>query len=101
MPGTTQLRATFALGVPLLLRIWDSSRVWDFEVTASSRIDTHGVELPGVRGAIGYGLTTLRVGDFMPFAVVWAGYEYQPPDDGGPAEHIIRLGTRVGVDWDP
>ena len=37
----------------------------------------------------------------MPAVQVWAAYEYYPEQDGRLAQHLLRLGTRVGIDWDP
>ena len=100
--GGRSLVARFTAAVPLLLRITNVSRLVDFELAATARWSSSDLRLPpGVRGAIGYGLTTVRVGPFMPTAVAYISYEYLPPGDGFGAEHLILLGTKVGLDFDP
>jgi len=100
--GGRSLVARFTAAVPLLLRITNVSRLIDFEIAATARWSSSDLRLPpGVRGAIGYGLTTVRVGPFMPTAVAYISYEYLPPGDGFGAEHLILLGTKVGLDFDP
>jgi hypothetical protein len=100
--GGRSLVARFTAAVPLLLRITNLSRLVDFELAATARWSSSDLRLPpGVRGAIGYGLTTVRVGPFMPTAVAYISYEYLPPGDGLGAEHLILLGTKVGLDFDP
>ena len=99
--GGRTLVARFMAGVPILLRTREGLAVVDAEITPIVRFSADRVRPPGVRVALGGGVSTLRLGAFMPHALLWIGYEYQPPWDGGGAEHSIRVGTRVGVDWDP
>ena len=56
---------------------------------------------PGVRASLGVGLTTMRASAFMPYVVLWLGYEYHPTIPNSPEDHSLHIGTRVGVDWDP
>ena len=99
--GGRTLVARFMAAAPVLLRTREGLAVFDVEVTPTVRFSADRIRPPGVRVAIGGGVSTLRLGAFMPHVLLWIGYEYQPPWDGGSAEHSIRIGTRVGVDWDP
>jgi hypothetical protein len=55
----------------------------------------------GGRAAIGVGLATMRSASFVPYGVLWLGYEVHPGSGSDPADHSIRIGTRVGIDVDP
>jgi hypothetical protein len=97
--GKRALETTFVGALPVLLRWTNLSRVFDLEVAPVMRLDTSAS--PGFRTAFGAGLVTMRNSTYMPYVVLWLGYEYQPPDAQSPADHSLRIGTRVGVDWDP
>lgn len=101
--GGRSLVARFTAAVPLLLRLTNVSRILDLELAATARWSATDLRMPpGVRAAIGYGLTTVRVGPFMPTGVLFVSYEYLPPSqDGLDAEHLILIGTKVGLDFDP
>jgi hypothetical protein len=100
--GTRRIETTFVAAMPLLLRLTSFSRVMDFELAPVMRIDVGQSVFPlGVRANIGYGIPTMRSAALMPYGVLWLGYEGRPPANGEAAEHSIRIGTRVGVDWDP
>jgi len=99
--GARSIETTFIAAVPVLLRVTRFSRLIDFEVAPVARLDSNDDSLPpGVRAAVSAGLATMRASAFMPYAVLWVGYEYHPPDSG-PADHSAHIGTRVGIDWDP
>ena len=55
----------------------------------------------GARIGLAGGVAGLRRLGFMPSLQLWFGYEVFPAQNGLQAEHVLRLGTRVGVDWDP
>jgi len=96
------LAGRFMLGVPLLVRFLDGASVFDVEAALSTRLD--GIEPlwpPGFRVALGFGSAGMRTHGLMSTLVFWAGYEYQPPRDGFEAEHILRAGTRIGLDLAP
>jgi hypothetical protein len=100
--GAAALVAGFTAAVPFLVRITNVSRILDLEVAATARWSADQLRLPpGFRIGIGYGLTTVRVGPFMPTGLLYLSYEYLPPGDGLGAEHLIMLGTKVGLDFDP
>ena len=46
------------------------------------------------------GLSEIRLASFMPYAGVWVGYEWLPAEDTRGAEHVLRAGTKFGIDWD-
>ncbi len=100
--GARQLQATFGGALPFVLRLRDTLRVIDFEIAPTVRYVEDEIRFPpGVRVAIGAGISGTRTGGVMPHGLLWIGYEYRPPLDGGLPEHSVRLGTRVGIDWDP
>ena len=110
--GTRTFEAVASSAVPLLLRISDVSRHFDVEL-AWSTLYTEGATRHGLRVGLGYGLSTPRVASFMPYALLWVGYEVFAPSSSSSSsssaprsrtdavEHGILLGTRVGVNWDP
>lgn len=99
--GARTVVARFTAAAPLLFRMRDSLTVVDLEVAPTVRFTESSLRPPGLRVSIGGGLSTLRAGGFMPHGLLWIGYEYQPPHAGFGPEHSIRVGTRVGLDWDP
>ena len=100
--GTRSIETTFMAAAPLLLRVTNYSRVFDFEAAARFRIDPgEALPPPGVRLSFGVGITTLRSSAFMPHGVLWVGYEYHPAFELDPEDHSVHVGTRVGVDWGP
>ena len=99
--GGRTVSARFAGALPVLFRFRESLSVFDFELAPTLRFTDEDLRPPGFRVSIGGGLSTLRVGAFMPHALLWIGYEIQPPHAGGGVEHSLRVGTRVGIDWDP
>jgi hypothetical protein len=100
--GARGIETTFTAGVPLLLRLTSYSRIFDFDVAARFRVDPgEALPPPGVRASFGAGISTMRASAFMPYGVLWLGYEYHPPFRDDPADHSIHVGTRVGVDWGP
>lgn len=100
--GGRSLETTFTAAVPLLLRITRFSRVLDFELTPIVRLNPGwDVFPPGVRASTGIGLLTMRASAFMPYVVLWLGYEYHPKTASTAEDHALHIGTRVGVDWDP
>lgn len=101
--GVRSVKAVFTLGVPLLFRVSNGPWRFDTEVAGTLRIpdsDT-GQTQPGVRLSQAIGTTTVRIAGFMPYVMLWAGYEYIPDYNGNRGFSVIRAGPRVGVDWDP
>ena len=91
----------FRFGAPSWLRFIDVDRIYDLELAAITRLD-HGQLKPwGGRIALAGGVTGLRRLGFMPALQLWLGYELFPEQQGLPAQHSIRVGTRVGFDFDP
>ncbi|MCG8557946.1 MAG: hypothetical protein MJD61_22075 [Proteobacteria bacterium] len=97
--GNATVDAAFTAALPLLLRVRDVARVYDFEIAPTTKF-LFGDQLlpPGFRVALGGGLTALRTQGFMPYGAVWLGYEFQPARGTGPATHSLLAGARVGVD---
>ena len=99
--GNRELEAQLTAHVPVLLRMYDGLTIYDFEAAPAFRYLDSTIQSPGFRVSAGIGLATLRGGNFMPHAVLWIGYEYQPARLSFDAEHSIRFGTRVGLNWLP
>jgi hypothetical protein len=99
--GNRTLQAQLMGAVPILVRFWDRLSLLDFEAALAWRYVNDEIGIPGVRFSVGYGLSTLRVSRFMPYVVVWLGYEYQPPREGFDTQHSLLVGTRFGINWDP
>ena len=77
-------------------------RSFDVELAITHYFDDEGFDdAPGARFAIAYGFATPRLGSFMPYAVLFAGYEVYPGLPTDPVTHVFRVGTRVGVSFDP
>jgi hypothetical protein len=91
----------FLFGVPVLARWTDIDRIYDLELAAVTGLNEGKFSPWGGRIALAGGVSGLRRMGFMPAVSVWLGYEAYPAQDGQPARHMIRLGTRVGIDWDP
>jgi hypothetical protein len=93
-------RPTGAL--PLVLRMHDDTWVYDLELAALTQYYKDSVSFPpGARIALGAGIKTVRIGSIMPIAVGFLAYEVEPAYRDLPVSHSFRIGTRVGLDYDP
>jgi len=91
----------FRFGVPAFLRLTDIDRIYDVEVAAIARLQDKEFKPWGARIGLAGGVAGLRRLGFMPSLQLWVGYEIFPAQDGLKTEHVMRLGTRVGIDWHP
>jgi hypothetical protein len=95
------LSATAFAALPVLLRFRDETVIYDLDLAPLSMLSTDSFEWPpAVRVAVGAGVVTPRIAGFMPTIVLQLGYEWHPPEDGGEPWHVLRVGTRIGVDLD-
>lgn len=101
--SSIQVTPAFAVGLPVLLRWHDGPLRADIggSLTARSPDASFDDARYGVRWSLGAGVSTLRVLGVQPYVMLWTGHEYQFASDGEPGQHGIRLGTRVGFNWDP
>lgn len=99
--GALNPTVNILVAVPMILRISDSHWFYDFEFTAGAQVDDDEGLAPMFRAAFSPGIAALRVGDILPYAGLWVGYEYLGPFDEGSPTHAIRLGTRVGFNFSP
>ena len=97
--GGRTFEAVLSSSAMFLMRYTYVSRVLDVEL--SYRTLYNDERRHGFRIDIGYGITTPRVAGFMPYGLLWIGYETYPSARGQSAEHAVLVGTRVGFDWDP
>ena len=98
---TRSLAAAWVGGLPLLFRVVDGTWRYDTDIAATFRAPDADLDRARWGGRIsqGIGVAALRIAGLQPYVVAWAGYEYLP--GGGGDLHIVRVGSRVGVDWDP
>ncbi len=88
--------------VPLLLRIHDDTWVYDLELAAITQYYEDSLSIPpGARIALAGGIKTVRIGRIMPIALGFVAYEVEPAYRDLPISHAFRIGTRIGVDYDP
>lgn len=99
--GTLAPEGAFRFGAPLLVRWTDIDRVYDVELAAVTRLTSRELTPWGLRVAIAGGVSGLRRLGFMPALQIYVGYEIYPEQDIFALQHVLRLGTRVGLDWDP
>ena len=99
--GKLSPAGAFRFGAPTWLRLIDIDRIYDVELAAITRLDNGKLTPWGGRFAIAGGVAGLRRLGIMPALQIWLGYEVYPAQDGKPAQHAVRLGTRVGFDYAP
>lgn len=97
---TEPIQTRVQAAVPLLLRFQNLTYNLDLEaaVTGVSTATDFDPDI-GFRAAVGAGVSTLRVQRLMPYVTLTLGYQYFPWTN--PATHMMQIGTRVGVDFDP
>lgn len=99
--GSLAPEGAFRFAVPAILRLTDIDRIYDLELAAVTRLANQQLRPWGGRIALAGGIAGLRRIGFMPSLQILVGYEIYPAQSGLAAEHVIRFGTRVGVDWHP
>lgn len=99
--GTRSLAAAWVGGMPVLLRVVDGTWRYDTDLAATFRAPDadFGAARWGGRVSQGIGVAALRIAGVQPYIMAWVGYELLP--GGGGDLHVVRAGSRVGVDWDP
>jgi hypothetical protein len=90
-----------AAAIPVVLRFHDNTWLYDLEAAAITQYHNGALRTPGVRlsGAVGIG--SVRIGSFMPYAMGLLAYDFLPDSNDLPMAHQFRLGTRVGINYDP
>jgi len=100
--GDLTVAGAFAAAAPLVLRIrTDGLFIYGLEVAPTMRFRDTKVNEPGIRAGLGLGISGLRGGSVMPHGLLMLFYEFQPPRHGATAEHSVRVGTAIGLDWAP
>lgn len=99
--GTLAPEGAFRFGVPVFARWIQVDRIYDVELAAVARLLDGRISPWGGRVGVSGGVNGLRRLGFMPAIQLWLAYELYPRQDGVASEHILRFGTRVGIDWDP
>lgn len=84
---------------PALIRWNDLDRIYDLELAGLVNLEQGKFAPWGGRVAFAAGVSGLRRLGFMPAVQVWVGYELFPTQDGFKAQHGLRLGTRIGLDY--
>jgi len=101
--GTRSVRAGFLAAAPVLLRYARSTFLWDNDMAVTARAsedDIVGWQY-GFRLMQGFGTSELRIGNLMGYVLATVGYEYVTANVSYETAHILRIGTRLGFDWDP
>ena len=101
--GTRSVQAGFLGGVPMLLRYARSTFLADTDLAMTARAPEDNLEgwQYGFRVMQGIGTSEPRIGDFMGYLLFTVGYEIVPGNVQHDTAHILRIGTRLGIDWDP
>ncbi|MEZ4465541.1 MAG: hypothetical protein R3F43_13960 [bacterium] len=101
--GEVRLTPGFAAGIPVVLRVHLGSLRWDTGVSLTGRSRDPDFSNPrmGLRWDQSVGVATLRVAGVQPYVMIWAGHEWLPETEHAPTLHSVRIGSRVGVSWDP
>ena len=98
----SNISANFVVGLPLLLRLHSLSRAYDLEAMLTGTSNPADFDFrPGLRLTLAFGLSTVRVGAFMPTILGMLNYEFQPSHEALPTTHIFRIGTRFSISLDP
>lgn len=87
--------------IPLIIRFHDDTWVYDIELAGLAQYHDDTISPPGVRAAFAVGIGSVRIGSIMPMGVGFIGYELNPAFHDLPTSHAIRIGTRVGINYDP
>jgi hypothetical protein len=96
------LDTTFTVAMPLLLRLTRFARIFDLELAPVVRFNPGQNSLPpGARLEVGAGISGMRGASFMPYGMLYVGYEYHPKTSTTPDDHTLQIGTRFAVDWAP
>jgi hypothetical protein len=94
--------STFSAALPVLLRLSRFSRLFDIELAPVMRFDPGQNGLPpGGRVELGVGLSTMRSSTFMPYAMLYMGYEHHLHTSTRNADNTLQIGTRLALDWAP
>jgi hypothetical protein len=87
------------VAVPVLLRLSEFSRFYDFELAPVARFQGGSKAFPpGARFLLSIGFSSLRTKDLMNYFALYLGYEYHFHSRGSPADNTIQGGTRIAFD---
>jgi hypothetical protein len=97
--GRSGVDAYLTLATPALLRLTRFSRMFDVELAPVVRLSQgQSGWPPGARIQVGAGFSSVRISPFMPYFMVYAGYEIHPTDTKTGIDQTIQIGTRIAVD---
>ncbi len=98
--GRRSVRADIVAAVPVLLRVVDHTWRYDTDVAPVFRAPEEDLSATrvGARLTQGVAIAALRIAGLQPYAGIFLGYAWLPGDGHN---HVFRVGTRVGVEWDP
>ena len=93
------VEAYLTLATPVLLRATWFSRLYDVELSPVVRLaQGRSSWPPGARIQLGGGFSSVRTSQFMPYFMLYVGYEIHPADGKFGVDHTFQLGTRISLD---
>ena len=91
--------AYLTLATPILLRLTAFSRLYDVELAPVVRLSQgQPAWPPGARAQLGGGFSSVRLSPFMPYFMLYVGYEIHPVNRRGGFDQTFQIGTRIAVD---
>jgi hypothetical protein len=91
--------AYLTLATPVLLRLTAFSRMCDVELAPVVRLSRgQSAWPPGARVQLGGGFSSVRISPFMPYFMIYLGYEVHPANTQLGFDQTLQIGTRIAVD---
>ncbi len=98
-PGTTDFVINYFPALPVMLRVWDHTWHWDFELAPVALFQADDFRLSfGMRIGGAVGVMARRSRGVLPWAGLQMGFETYPNGPRPPMQ-FFRGGLRVGIVW--
>jgi hypothetical protein len=100
--SASQLVINYFPALPLVLRVHQLTWHWNVEAAVVARFEADDTRVSyGGRLAGGFGFTTLRKRNVLPWVGLTVAYEQYFPSGGRGRAHFLGGGLRVGLPWEP